>query len=168
MSSKEEAMADSKKTGHGAVAGRGILRQLRDEHAQLSAMLRRVADSKDPDDRRVRFEELRRELIAHGQSEELEVYPVFEQFEDTCDLVEELAEDHTAMDKTMERLRTMDLSSEAWFEMFEDLMHDVLDHVEVEEAELFAAAEEHIDAMRAEELEQLYLDHKARLLRQVA
>lgn len=160
-------MADSIKRGRAAGA-RGILRQLRDEHAQLSTMLRRVADTEDGDERRTRFEEVRRELLAHGMGEEREFYPVFEQFEDSSDLVEELAEDHTAMEKTLERLRKMDSSTDEWAEIFEDLMNDVLDHIEVEEAELFTAAEEHLDPVRADELEQRYLDSKAKLLKQVA
>lgn len=161
-------MAKGTKSSKGATGARGIFRQLREEHAQISTMMRRLAETEDGDDRRELFDELRRELLAHGKGEEREVYPVFEQFDDTADLVEELREDHGAMEENIERLRAMDADDEEWADAFEDLMHDVLDHVEVEENELFAAAERLIDDVRAQELEHLYLNSKAQLLRQVA
>lgn len=146
----------------------GIFRKLKEEHAEVSAMMKRVAATTDPDTRRELFPEIRKEILSHAKGEEREFYPVFRQFEETSDLIEESIEDHSAIEQMLDRLRTMDVDSEDWGDLFEEMMTEVQDHVDQEENELFPLAEKLIDRENAEQIEGRYLDRKKQVMKQVA
>lgn len=157
------------KSEKGKIAGKaGIFEQLREEHAQVSSMMKRLIATTDVDRRRQLFDELRRELLSHAKSEAREFYPELRQFGETSDLVEESLEDHDAIEQMLDRLRATDIDSEEWSELFEEMMIEVEDHVDQEENELFPLAEKLIDAASAERIEARYMSSKQQLMRQVA
>lgn len=147
---------------------RGIFRKLKEEHAQVSALMNRIATTEGPDARRDLFGELRRELLSHAKGEEREFYPVFRQYEETADIVEEALEDHTAIEEMVEKLRVLEIESTEWDELFEEVVTEVREHVEQEENELFPLAEKLIDDEQAKHMEERYLHSKEQILRQVA
>jgi hemerythrin superfamily protein len=162
-------MAGKMKAASAALKGeRGIFRKLKEEHAEVSAMMKRCAGADDASERSELFHEIRRELLAHAKGEEREFYPVFRQFEETADLVEESIEDHGAIEEMIDQLRSMSADSEDWTELFDEMMSEVEDHVAQEENELFPLAEKLIDDDQAEQIEERYLHSKEQILRQVA
>lgn len=164
-----DEMAGKMKAASAALKGeRGIFRQLTEEHAFLNAMMMRLARTEDFGMRRQIFEELRKQLLAHAKGEEREFYPIFRQFEETSEMVEEALDDHTSIEEILEQLRTTELDSEEWEELFEELRIDLQDHIHQEETELFPLAEKLIDDEDATRLEERYMHSKEQLLRQVA
>jgi len=162
-------MAGKMKAASAALKGeRGIFRKLKEEHAQVSAMMRRCAAMDDASERSELFAEIRRELLAHAKGEEREFYPVFRQFEETADIVEESIEDHGAIEEMLEQLRAMTTESEDWTDLFDEMMSEVEDHVAQEENELFPLAEKLIDDDQAKQIEDRYVHSKEQILRQVA
>lgn len=147
---------------------RGIFRRLKEEHAQVARMMSRVAAMRDVGEKRRLFETVRVELLAHAKGEQAELYPVFREVEETEEIVEEALDDHEAIEQMLETLRSMDVDSEEWDELFDEVMSEVEDHVAQEENELFSLAEELIDAEHADKIEEHYVSSKERAMRQVA
>ncbi len=146
----------------------GIFRRLKEEHAAVSMMMKRISAATDGEKRRELFIEMKRELLSHAKGEEREVYTVFQNIEATSDLVPDSIEDHRAIEQGLDQLSSMDFASEEWAENFEELVRDVEDHVETEENEVFPLAQTAIDAEQAKDIEQRYLTTKTQLMRQVA
>lgn len=158
----------TKAAGEAGAPGARIFEQLKEEHARVSTMMRRIAGTDDPEERRDLFADLRKELLAHAKSEEREFYPVFRELDETGDLVEESLEDHADIEQMLDRLRNMDADTEEWSELFEELMLEVEDHFDQEENELFPLAEELIDDETAGRIEERYEKSRQELLRRVA
>lgn len=164
-----DEMAGKMKAASAALKGeRGIFRRLASEHAEINTMMMRLARSGDYEMRRQIFDELRKQLLTHAKGEEREFYPVFRQFEETSEMVEEALDDHASIEEILEQLRTTELDSEEWEELFEELRIDLQDHIQQEENELFPLAERLIDDDDATKLEERYLHSREQLLRRVA
>lgn len=162
-------MAGKMKAASAALKGeRGIFRQLKEEHGQVSTLMNRCAATNDPGTRRELFAEIRKQLIAHAKGEEREFYPVFRQFEETSDIVEEAIEDHGAIDEILEQLHAIGTDSEEWADLFDELLTEVQDHVAQEENELFPLCEKLIDDDQAKQIESRYMHNREQILRRVA
>ncbi len=162
-------LAGTAKSAEATLRGRrGIFRQLEREHAEITATLRRIAKTADPEVKRELFEDVRKELIAHGRGEERELYPLLRTHEEASELVEEVLDDHRAVEAILDRLRSMDLRTEEWRELFDELISEVEEHVAQERNEIFPLAEQLIDEERSKKLEERYLNAKAQVVRHVA
>ena len=104
------------------------------------------------DMRQNQFDEMRRELLAHAKAEEAEFYPVLRNAEETRDLAEDAIDDHARIEDLLDRLSEMDVDSESFSEVCDELIAEVEDHVQMEEKELIPAAQRIIDDERAKEL----------------
>jgi hemerythrin superfamily protein len=151
-----------------AVTGdRGIFRHLKEEHTEVNVMLKALKAAKG-DTRRKQFDEMRRELLAHAKAEEAEFYPVLRNAEETRDLAEDAIDDHARIEDLLDRLSEMDVDSETFGEVCDELASEVEDHVQMEEKELIPAAQRIIDDERAKELDERYTQKKQELMGRVS
>lgn len=134
----------------------GVFRTLADQHAEIAALFARAQTTADQ--RAELWPAIRRTLIAHEHSEVRELYPVLRQYEATC----ALADDHDAeareLDAVITRLDGMNLRSDTWCALFDELVATVLEHAtEKEEGEIFPAAQRVIGEPRAIDLDAVLL-----------
>lgn len=162
-------LAGATRGAEAALRGRrGIFRELDREHAELTTTMRRIARTADPDMKRELFEEVQRELLAHGKGEEREFYPLLRTHEEACELVEEALDDHRAIETMLERLRAMDVRSDEWVGLFDELVNEVEEHVAQERNEIFPLAEQLIDEELSKKLVERYLNSKKQVAQRVA
>jgi iron-sulfur cluster repair protein YtfE (RIC family) len=101
------------------------------------------------------FKELDTELSLHAQVEEDIVYPVFEEKQETRQIIEESIEEHKEIEGLLSDLREMppdDESLEEWMSQLEELQEKVEHHVQEEEGQLFPKAQKIISKDEAEQL----------------
>lgn len=163
-----KAKGMAKKAGAMMQGETGIFQKLKEEHGEVSVMLKRCAASDDPAVREELFMEIKKQLIGHAKAEEREFYSVLKKHEETRELAENAIEEHQEVEETLQQLSSMDFASDEWAEMFEELVEDVEEHVEEEEQELFPKAQEVLDNQRAKEIEGRYLTEKKRVMEQMA
>ena len=164
-----DEMAGTMKAASASLRGdRGIFRQLKAEHEEITVLMNRCAATTDVELRRQLFVELRKQLTAHAKGEEREFYPVFRKFEETTDLVEEAIEDHAAIEELIDLLCARSVDTEEWADLFDELLFEIEDHMHQEEVELFPLCAKLIDDAEADKIGERYLHSRERLLRQVA
>jgi len=140
----------------------GIYKRLKEDHGEVSALMKRVAASSDPDTRRKFFPKVRESLLAHSKAEDKEFYaPLFDQPE-TRGLIEHSRDDHDEIERLLDALSRMDAATDAWVEDFKRLMHAVEAHVKVEENEVFPKAAGIFSDNQAKEMERRFLEEKKR------
>jgi iron-sulfur cluster repair protein YtfE (RIC family) len=101
------------------------------------------------------FKELDTELSLHAQVEEDIVYPVFEEKQETREIIEESLDEHKEIESLLSDLREMppdDENLEEWMSQLEDLQERVEHHVQEEEGQLFPKAKKIISKAEAEQL----------------
>jgi len=112
------------------------------------------------------FKELDTELSLHAQVEEDIVYPVFEEKQETSEIIEESLEEHKEIESLLSDLREMppdDESLEEWMSQLDDLQEKVEHHVQEEEGQLFPKAKKIISKAEAELLGEKVQTAKAEL-----
>jgi len=145
---------------------RGIFRHLQEEHAEVSALMKRVAAGEEPDVRVKLFPKIHSELMSHAKAEEEEFYPVLEKHAELRELIVQSEEEHEEIEQLLGELTTCDPGEDAWGDLFEELMTSVEEHVELEEKELFVRAQEIIDDDQSRKmLERYELAKKAQMQR---
>lgn len=150
-----------KKAGAVIMGDRGIFKQLKEEHGQVSALMMQVKAG-DEDTRAELFPTLRHELLAHSKAEEKEFYALLEQQSKTRDQIARSREEHQEVEQLLDQLSAMDVEDPEWVELFDELVTAVQEHVDREEDEIFAAAQEIIDDERAREIEERFLAQRKR------
>jgi hemerythrin superfamily protein len=150
--------AGAVKSAAKALAGYpGIFRHLAGEHAEVAALMKRVAaTSEDSDARQELFPEMRKNLLAHAHGEEQTFYPALRKFPEIEPLVMECLREHKHIEEYLEQLHAGDKTSPAWLDRFEQMMTAVESHVEREENELFPKARDLLDRQAAKDLEDRY------------
>lgn len=134
-----------------------IFRHLSEEHAEVSALMERVAKApSDSDAREQLFPEIRRSLLAHARAEEQEFYEPLRRFGDTAARVPRAIEEHRRIEEQLETLAAASFSDPRWLADFERLKAAVAAHVESEESELFPAAKPLLDDEQAREIDERY------------
>jgi hemerythrin superfamily protein len=140
-----------------AVEGhRGIFRHLQEEHAEVSALMKRVAAGEEPDIRTKLFPKIHTELMSHAKAEEKEFYPVLNQHAELKELIAQSEEEHEEIEQLLGELTTCDPGEDGWGDLFEELMTSVEEHVELEEKDLFIRAEKIIDDDQAKKMLERY------------
>jgi hemerythrin superfamily protein len=135
----------------------GIFHHLAGEHAEVSTLMKRVANaSSGSSDREELFAEIRKNLLAHARGEEQEFYPELRKFPEIEPLVSECLREHKRIEEYLDQLHGADKSSDAWQRRFEDMMAAVETHVEREEKELFPKARDLLDRQVAKDMEKRY------------
>lgn len=96
------------------------------------------------------WEELKVELEAHASAEEQVFYSALMKKPDGTEEARHSVHEHQEMTKLITEIDAMDQSSDIWEKKFKTLAHDVIHHVDEEEADIFPAAKKLIDSDKAE------------------
>ena len=91
------------------------------------------------------WEKLKVELEAHASAEEQVFYSALMQKPDGTEEARHSVHEHQEMTKLITELDAMDQSADVWDKKFKKLAHDVVHHVDEEEADIFPAAKKLID-----------------------
>ena len=98
------------------------------------------------------YQQIQTGLNAHSEMEERVLYPAVKQF--AANEVEEALEEHTEVKELLAELLDADFSSEDFESSFNELMNDVIHHVEEEESPtgILEVARQHFDQRRLTEM----------------
>ncbi|HET6856287.1 MAG TPA: hemerythrin domain-containing protein [Streptomyces sp.] len=105
-------------------------------------------------------------LIAHGEAEEIKVYPALKRYKKIDDEeVEHGEEEHAEGNKALLALLEVDeIGSDEWDEKLEELVEAVTHHTDEEERTILNSARENVATDRRAELGAAFTDERARLL----
>ena len=99
-----------------------------------------INTSGDSKERAVLFKELKAELAAHAAAEERFFYVPLIAYDMTQEPSRHGIAEHHAMDKLVEKLEGIDLSSPGWIAIAKELHHKVQHHLKDEEQGIFQLA----------------------------
>jgi hemerythrin superfamily protein len=117
-------------------AGRDALFLLREDHQRIADLFERAASDATV------FEEIQAELTAHAHIEEEIFYPTLREAlpESERGEIDEAFDDHADVKQLLSELSALSSSDDEFKEGLQGLRDGVLQHVEMEEDELFARA----------------------------
>jgi iron-sulfur cluster repair protein YtfE (RIC family) len=151
---------------------RGIFRTLKGEHAEVQMLMLRCARThatgRSLDRRRQLFARIRRELLAHAQSEQVELYPVLARHELTHSRSDASLLQHREIEALLEELSILRCDSPEWIDRFDALDREVRIHVHEEENLLFPLAARALTPRRIREIDRRFRVEKRRRLRELA
>ena len=98
------------------------------------------------------WEELKVELEAHASAEEQVFYSALMKKPEGTEESRHSVHEHQEMTKLITELDAMDQSTDVWEKKFKKLAHDVVHHVDEEEADIFPVARKCIDSERAKDM----------------
>ncbi len=118
-----------------------IFEALRLSHDTQRALATQILETQgDSPDRNRLYRDLRHELAAHAAAEERWFYsPLIDHDESMAQSRHGMAEHHE-MDKLVDELNSMEMSSSGWLAHFKKLHHKVYHHLEDEEHAIFQLA----------------------------
>jgi len=141
----------------------GVFRTLADQHDQVAAMFDQLRET--PESSAILWPQLRRELVSHEHAEVRELYPLLRKFDETRDLADHHDKEAAELDALIARLDGLDVRSDEWIELFDELVETVTHHAkEEEEAKIFPIAQDVIGEARAVELDARLLATKQQLM----
>lgn len=121
--------------------GMNIFEALRLSHDTQRALATQILDTQGDSAERVRlFRELKHELAAHAAAEERWFYSPLIDFDETQAQSRHGMAEHHEMDKLVDELNQMEMSSSGWIAHFRKLHHKVFHHLEDEEHAIFQLA----------------------------
>jgi len=143
-----------------------IFDQIKQDHDTV----RRLLDEAEKADGGARpvYEELQRELWAHGKVEEAVFYQALAQVRSAKTETAQGLNEHHLINGLMDELNAMPADSTAWKAKLQVLSELVRHHLDEEEEELFEEAEEALDDDRAKQLGQIYAERKEHALAALA
>jgi len=147
---------------------RGVFLHLAEEHGEVSAMMKHVSKSGDPQVRSEHYAKIRAELLSHERAELAEVYPALAAHERTRDLVQMHNREAAQLESAIRAVDALDPASDAWGLAFERLLTLVEQHVEEEEKHFFPTAQAVLGDAAAEALRSPYESAKSSAKKQLA
>jgi hypothetical protein len=118
-----------------------IFLKLRQDHdIQRELLDHLLKTSGDSEDRKVLFEQLKKELSIHAKYEERHFYKSLIDFDLTQDKARHSVAEHKDIDDLIEDLEDKDMSSSGWLVKAKELEHKVTHHLDEEEQEVFQLA----------------------------
>ena len=148
-------------TASGTQVLRGIFRTLTSEHRDLVRLLKELAASDNAHFRAARFAKAREELMAHELGEMQVLYPPLRSQGLTYGVPEQHSASVRKLEVVVDRLSGYSFDHPEWTQTGHTLVTILEQHVEEEETQFFALAQEAIGAERAEELDEQYEAFKA-------
>lgn len=106
------------------------------------------------------WEKLKVELEAHASAEEQVFYSALMQKPDGTEEARHSVHEHQEMTKLITEIDAMDQTSDVWEKKFKKLAHDVIHHVDEEEADIFPAARKLINSEKAEAMVEDFNERK--------
>ncbi|WP_428512300.1 hemerythrin domain-containing protein [Roseovarius sp.] len=116
---------------------------IRADHDNHRALLDRIEDtSGDSDDRKSAWKEFYEDVKSHAAAEEETFYSKLMTKTWGQDSARHSVHEHQQLDDIMEELNEGDMASPGWLTRFKTLKHDYEHHMDEEEDEVFARAQE--------------------------
>ena len=144
---------------------------LRNEHESLKSLFNKY---KKPGPRNVNgrnelFNDIRREILVHSQMEIEIFYPALGGTSSTTasDLVSAAVAEHRAIEKLLQELNGMNPSDRNFEVKMDQIMDEMIRHIEKEEEEIFDEARKKLPEYRLEELG-LEMEDRRKILTQLA
>jgi hemerythrin superfamily protein len=143
-----------------------IYDELKKDHDQVKEMMARIEEmSPRASTSKVKlFEEISAALTAHLRAEEKIFYDAMKREKSAHDSVLEGHEEHHVADLLMREISRLSPSDGKWKAKFTVLKENVEHHVEEEEGEIWAKAQEIFDEAKAQELGEAFVTEKEKLL----
>lgn len=139
-----------------------IYTAIRHDHDAHRELLERIGDtSGDSAERQEVWRRFYRDVKSHAAAEEETFYSKLISKTWGQDAARHSVHEHQQLDDIMEELNQMDMSSPGWLTRFRTLRHDYEHHMEEEENEVFARAQEVIAGDEVEGYGARFLDRKA-------
>ena len=112
-----------------------IYNYLKEDHQKVSDLMDKVLAARSATRREELFEEIKKELTLHSETEQATFYAALEGQEPTEERIEDAEEEHDEITQYLEKLSTMKADSPKWMECFGEFKHAVSHHVKEEEEE---------------------------------
>jgi len=142
-----------------------IYAELKADHDRQRDLIARIEDtSRKDDERRLLFEELRKELQAHAAAEEEALYSVMLAKPDLRDEARHSVSEHKEVDDLLGDLVERDTTSLLWLSKFKQMRDRYLHHIEEEEEEMFPAASKELSKAEEERIAKVYERRKPKEL----
>lgn len=136
---------------------------IRADHDNHRDLLNRIEDTTgDSDDRKSAWSEFYEDVKSHAAAEEETFYSKLISKTWGQDAARHSVHEHQQLDDIMEELNEGDMASPGWLNRFKTLKHDYEHHMDEEEDEVFARAQEVILEEEIEGYGQRFEDRKAK------
>ena len=124
-----------------------IYTRLEQDHEKQRALCEELKSTQSGSKNRAElWEKLKVELEAHASAEEQVFYSALMKKPDGTEEARHSVHEHQEMTKLITELDAMDQSADVWEKKFKKLVHDVIHHVDEEEADIFPAAKKLLSA----------------------
>lgn len=139
----------------------GILSKLHEDHLVAEELLNQLEATEDgSEEREELFMRAKEEILVHKVTEERVFYARLLQHPETRDIGKHCNEEHSEVDKLVDKLDQMDIDSPKWLQTLSKLKTTLLHHVEEEEGKVFEQAQKAFGDEVLEQLGELYAQEK--------
>lgn len=122
-----------------------IYADLKKDHDRHRKLLDEIEEtSRESDERRALFEDLRKELQAHAAAEEQSLYALMLANPDLRDEARHSVAEHKEIDDLLGELVEIEPNDIGWITKFREMRHRYEHHIDEEEEEMFPAAAEEL------------------------
>jgi hypothetical protein len=118
------------------------------------------ATEDDSEERTELFMQAKEAIMAHKVTEERVFYSRLLQNSETRDIAKHCNEEHSEVDKLVDKLEQMDISSPKWLQTMSKLKSTILHHVQEEESKVFELAQRVLGDEMLAELGEIYAQEK--------
>jgi hemerythrin-like domain-containing protein len=130
-----------------------VVDELTTDHREALELLRRVAASTDPGERRELADMVITEVVRHSVSEEMYVYPAMRKhLPNGQEETEHDTEEHKELEKVMKQLEKADSSGAEFESLVKEMTEKLRHHVDDEESDQFPQLREHLSREKLVEL----------------
>jgi hemerythrin superfamily protein len=137
---------------------------IRMDHQKVNMLFMEIEGSNDVQKSQEFFGQLYQDLSVHAEAEEQIVYPAVRSFyNDTQELYDEQAE----VKAMLKQLKSLDVSSSEFKSLLQQLKNAVIDHVNEEESQMFAAIRNNCSTEQQEQLATEFKEAKKQLQTQI-
>lgn len=126
---------------------------IKEDHNKHRKFLDILADTKgDSEERRNYWKKFYCDVKAHAAAEEETLYANLMGTHKGQSDARHSVHEHQELDKIIDELNTMDMSSPGWLNRFNTLQHDYFHHIDEEEKDIFPRAKEELGPDKSGEL----------------
>lgn len=132
-----------------------ILNKIHQDHEKVSGLFEKIQQTTDGAEktRSDMCEKLVQEIAAHAQFEEEVFYPFLRDNKSDSDkMIDHALEEHAEVKDMLHRLQGIDVTSEEFMELIEELKSSIEEHVAEEEDEIFEIARQCIGEDDSQEM----------------
>jgi hypothetical protein len=137
------------------------LSKLHEDHEIAEELLNQLEASEDDSEERMElFMRVKEEIMVHKVVEERVFYSRLLQHAETREIGKHCNEEHSEVDKLVDKLEQIDINSPKWLQTLSKLKSTLLAHVQEEETTVFEAAQRVFGDELLEELGEIYEQEK--------